>query len=143
VVKTVPPLVPGLVLLAFVVAGSVLAVTVLPAGGHPLGGLLLGDTDLGPPWVAVALFAAGLWLSTRSGWWGRLGALVVILCALGYVVAQLSSVSTWFTDGRPSIGVFVLASVVAALLVIGTAAWALARSWRSVPSAEDGGGSAT
>jgi hypothetical protein len=138
VFKTVP-LVPGLVLLVFVVAGFALAVTALPAGGHPLDGLLRGDTDLGPPWVAVVLFAAGLWLSTRRGWWGRLGALVVILCALGYAVAQLSSASTWFTDGRPGIGIFVLASAGAALLVIGTAVWALARGWRSVPSPEDGG----
>ncbi|MBJ7600241.1 MAG: hypothetical protein DLM67_17115 [Candidatus Nephthysia bennettiae] len=46
--KTVA-LVSGLILLAFVVVGFVLAVTVLPAGGHQLGGLLLGDTDLGRP----------------------------------------------------------------------------------------------
>jgi hypothetical protein len=67
VYKTVA-LASGLVLLAFVVVGFALAITVLPAGGHQLGGLLLGDTDLGPPWVAVAIFAAGLWLSTRRGW---------------------------------------------------------------------------
>lgn len=84
--------------------------------------------------MAVALFAAGLWLTiTRRDWWARLGAVVVILCALGYAIAQLSSFGTWFTDGRPGIGVFVLASILAALSVTGAAAWVLVRSWRPAP----------
>jgi hypothetical protein len=130
----------GTVLLAFVVAGFVLAVTLLPSGGHQLGGLLLGDTDLGPPWVVVALYVVALWLLTRKGWPGRVGALVMALCGLGYTVAQLSSIGSWFSGGRAGIGIFVAASAVVALGVVASVALVLARSFSPNP---EGGGNFT
>jgi hypothetical protein len=92
-------LISGAVLLAFVLVGYVLAVTLLPAGGHQLGGLLFGGTDLGPPWLAVAFFVVALGLLPGKGWRRRMGALLMVLCGLGYAVAQLSSISTWFPGG--------------------------------------------
>jgi hypothetical protein len=126
-------LISGAILLVFVVGGFALAVTELPFGGHQAGGLLLGDTDLGPPWVAVVPFLGGLWLVTRIGWSRRLGAVVVAVCALGYSVAQLTSVTTWFTSGRLGIGIFVVMSTVVGLCVVVSAAWILVRSRRVTP----------
>jgi hypothetical protein len=116
----------GTVLLVFVVIGFVIAVMTLPSGGHQGSGLLLGDTDLGPPWVAVAVFVVALGLTTRDGWLGRVGAVIIILAGLGYAVAQLSSLTTWFTGGRPAVGVFVVASIIAAAGAVASAAWSLA-----------------